>query len=185
MIEDKLLIWKFKAGDSDALRRIYVKYKDFMLKLAVSLINDVNSAEDAVHDVFVKFAQSADSVKLKGNLKSFLATCVANRIRNVKRDRSRHEIVGLDEAQNAASGLYRPEEWLILSENMRLLSEALAKVPYNEREVISLYTQGDLNFRQIAQLQDTSINTIQGRYRNGINKLRILLNSEVKHETCR
>ena len=33
-----------------------------MLKLAVVLVGDVNTAEDIVHDVFVKFAQSADRI---------------------------------------------------------------------------------------------------------------------------
>jgi DNA-directed RNA polymerase specialized sigma24 family protein len=46
MVEDKLLIWKFKLGNRDALRRIYEKYKNDLLKLAVALLNDVNTAED-------------------------------------------------------------------------------------------------------------------------------------------
>jgi hypothetical protein len=37
----------------------------------------------------------------------------------------------------------------------------------------------DLPFRRIAKLQETSVNTVKGRYRYGINKLRSLLNSEV------
>ncbi|GAI50984.1 unnamed protein product, partial [marine sediment metagenome] len=40
MIEDKLLIWKFKCGSADALHRIYEKYKDNLLRLATALLND-------------------------------------------------------------------------------------------------------------------------------------------------
>ena len=55
MIEDKILILKFKAGSSDALARIYKKYKNTLLKLAAALTNDSDAAEDIVHDVFVFF----------------------------------------------------------------------------------------------------------------------------------
>jgi DNA-directed RNA polymerase specialized sigma24 family protein len=56
MVEDRLLIWKFKRGSQEALRRLYEKYKNDLLKLAVALLNDTNAADDVVQDVFVNFA---------------------------------------------------------------------------------------------------------------------------------
>ena len=82
MIEDKLLILRFKQGRHEALRQIYDKYKVDLLRLAVVLIGDANTAEDIVHDVFVKFARSADRMKLTGNMKNYLVTSVINRVRN-------------------------------------------------------------------------------------------------------
>jgi len=179
MVEDRLLIWKFKLGNRDALRRIYEKYKNDLLKLAVALTNDVNTAEDVVQDVFVGFAQSAARIKTGGNLKNYLATCVANRVRNRKRDRQRHEASDIDGSDDVISNAKRPEQWAILSEELELLSQAMARIPYEQREVLGLYMQGGVTFRQIAKVQNASINTIQGRYRYGLNKLRSILNSEV------
>ena len=180
MIEDKLLIWKFKRGSKDALRRIYEKYKNELLKLAVVLVNDVNGAEDAVQDVFVNFAQSAEEIRISGNLKKYLAVCVANRIRNRKRDQQRHRLASIEDADCAISDLKRPEQWAILSEQLKLLSSAMAQIPDEQREVIALYMQGEMTFRQIARIQNVSIDTIQGRYRYGLDKLRSLLDSEVE-----
>jgi len=180
MVQDRLLIWKFKLGNTDALRRIYEKYKNDLLKLAVALTNDVNTAEDAVQDVFVSFAGSAARIRLTGNLKTYLATCVANRIRNDKRDRQRHEASGLEDADCVICETKRPEQWAILSEELELLRSAMARIPYEQREVICLYMQGGVTFRQIAKVRNTSINTIQGRYRYGLNKLRSILNTQVK-----
>jgi RNA polymerase sigma factor (sigma-70 family) len=179
MIEDKLLIWKFKLGDRDALRRIYEKYKNNLLKLAIVLLKDVNNAEDAVEEVFTGFARSAEKIGISGNLKTYLSTCLVNRIRNSIRDRKRHETTGTEEAENIISESKNPEQWAILNEELEILSRAMAQLPYEQREVISLYMQGDMTFKQIAKFQDISINTAQGRYRYGFEKLRSVLNSEM------
>jgi RNA polymerase sigma-70 factor (ECF subfamily) len=180
MIEDKLLIWKFKCGSKDALRRIYEKYKNQMLKLAVVLVNDVNAAEDTVQDVFVNFAQSAAEISLSGNLKKYFAVCVTNRIRNRKRDQQRHKLASINEANDVSCDLRRPEQWAILSEQLKMLSNAMARIPDEQREVIALYMQDEMTFKQIAKIQNVSVNTIQGRYRYGLDKLRSLLDSEVE-----
>ena len=179
MVQDRLLIWKFKLGSRDALCRIYEKYKNDLLKLAVALVNDVNTADDVVQDVFVGFAQSADKIQPCGNLKKYLITCVANRIRNRKRDQQRHETSGIDDLDCTISDGNRPEQWAILSEELELLSNAMAEIPYEQREVVTLYMQGDMTFRQIAKIQNASINTVQGRYRYGLNKLRSIMNGEI------
>ncbi len=180
MLEDTLLIWRFKRGSNDALQRIYLKYKDDLLGLAVALTNDVSLAEDAVHDVFLRFAQSADTIRPKGSLKSLLVTSLVNRLRNRRRDDQRHEASGLDGSERTESELKRPEQWAILNEQLRLLAGALAQIPDEQREVLVLYMQGGLTFREIAKMHDLSINTIQGRYRYGLEKLRSVLNGEAQ-----
>lgn len=80
MLDDRLLVWKFKHGSDDALRCIYEKYKNDLLALAVSLSNDAVLSEDVVHDVFVSFAQMGARLELRGSLKRYLLTCTANRI---------------------------------------------------------------------------------------------------------
>ena len=180
MIEDKLLIWRLKRGSSDALCRIYNKYKDNLLRLASALSNDQNAAEDIVHDFFVSFAQSPEKLKLNGSLKSYLATCVVNRVRNANKTRRRQETTGLNEAESAVSNSKRPEQWIINSEQLRQLNNALTQLPEQQREVIILHLQGEMKFKAIAELQDVSINTVQSRYRYGLDKLRSILDSEAK-----
>ncbi len=180
MIEDKLLIWRFKRGSTEALCRIYNKHKDNLLRLAASLSNDTSAAEDIVHDFFVSFAQSPEKLKLNGSLKSYLATCVVNRVRNANIARQRQEATSLDGSAPVVSNSKRPEQWIIDSEQLRQLNDALAQLPEQQREVIILHLQGDMKFKAIAELQNVSINTVQSRYRYGLDKLRSILDSEVK-----
>lgn len=179
MIEDKLLIWRFKRGSSDALCRIYKKYRDNLLRLASALSNDQNAAEDIVHDFFVSFAQSPEKLKLNGSLKSYLATCVVNRIRNANKKGQRQENIGLDGTVSVESNSKRPEQWIIDGEQLRQLNNALAQIPEQQREVIILHLQGEMKFRAIAECQSVSISTVQSRYRYGLDKLRSILESEI------
>ena len=178
MLEDRLLVWKFRHGSKDAFYRIYEKYRDDLLRLAISLLNEADIAEDVVHDVFTSFIQNTRQFQLTGSLKSYLATCVANRARNVNRAQRRQQNPGLD-ASTPASDSSRPEKWIIISEEFRRLSNALAKLPYDQRETVILRAQGDMKFRQIAKLQRVPIKTVQSRYRIGLDKLRSMLNGEV------
>ncbi len=179
ILEDRMLIRRFKSGDSVALRRIYEKHKDNLLKLAVVLTNDVNTAEDSVHDVFLNFARSIGRINPRGNLRAYLATALVNRIRNVWRDAGRKRTVQLDEAEHEAPGESQPQRWAILSEQLQMLSAAMAELPEEQRQAVALRIEGAMSFRQIAEIQSTSANTVKGRYRYGINKLRSILNGKV------
>lgn len=178
--EERLLIRRFKLGSKDALRQIYEKYKNDLLKLAVALVGDVNTAEDVVQDVFVSFAQSAARIRPRGSLKRYLVTSAVNRIRNLRRDRQRHEASSIPGSDCMIADLKRPEQWAILSEELELLSGAMAQIPYEQREAITLYMQGDMTFRQIAKVQNASVKTTQARYRYGLDKLRSILNGTVR-----
>jgi len=180
MIEDKLLILRFKCGNRAALARIYEKYKADLLRIASGLSNDTSLAEDIVHDVFVTFAQCLDKLKLNGNLKSYLATCVVNRVRNMNRLGRRRQTVSLEEANPEELDSNKPERWIINNEELDRLNNAMIQLPYQQREVVIMHLQGGMKFRAIAKSQKVSINTVQSRYRYGLDKLRSLLNSEVE-----
>ena len=179
MIEDELLKLRFKCGSKEALCRIYEKYLNYLLTLAMALLNDISTAEDVVHDVFVSFAKSAEDFKLRGNLKSYLATCVINRARDQIRANQR-QAIRLGKSDSVSSSSNGPEQSVIYREEARRLNVSIAQLPDEQREVIVLRLKGKMKFREIAKLQGTSVNTILGRYRYGLNKLRSILNGEVE-----
>lgn len=180
VLEDKVLILRFKSGSRAALCRIYEKYRTDLLKLAVLLLHDRAEAEDAVHDVFVAFAQSADRLRLGGSLKGYLLTCVANNARNKNRANRRNQTVGLDEAVAVPSDTTSPEQWITYGEELQRWSRALALLPYEQREAVTLHLRTGMTFRRIARLQGVSVNTAKGRYRYALEKLRFSLNGELE-----
>ena len=179
MLEDKLLVWRLKRGSRPALQRIYEKYKNDLLGLAITLANDRATAEDAVHDIFVSLVEYADKLQLRDNLKGYLSSCVANRLRNIYKSKPK-QTLPLDEANVAGPALPGPDCLAMEAEKIERIRRALAQLPYAQREVLILHLHSGLRFKAIAASQGVSINTIQSRYRYGLDKLRILLNGEVK-----
>jgi RNA polymerase sigma-70 factor (ECF subfamily) len=179
MLEDKLLLLKLKRGNADALRRIYEKYKDELLALAIALSNDKAVAEDALHDVFVSFVQYAEKLQLRASLKSYLSSCIANRVRNLNRAKTQRT-AQLSRAEAVSSDCDGPDRLATSVELSRRIDQAMEQVPYEQREVIILHLQSGMRFKAIAQSQGVSINTVQSRYRYGLDKLQILLNGTVE-----
>jgi RNA polymerase sigma-70 factor (ECF subfamily) len=177
-MEDKLLVKQCKRGSKDALKLIYEKYKDYLLILAVGLVNNSSVAEDVVHDVFTAFVRDIDKFQLTGSLQGYLGTCVANRARNINKARQHVSIesnpAGLDE-----SDLNEPTSTIVCNEQLNQLNNAMSQLPYDQREVIMLHFQAGLTFQAIAEQQGISVNTIKSRYKYGIDKLRTILDGEL------
>jgi RNA polymerase sigma-70 factor (ECF subfamily) len=178
MLEERYLIWRFKHGSAEAFERIYVTYKNDLLKLAVVLLGDVHAAEDVVHDVFVHIVQTRGRIRIASNFKGLLVTSVTNRARNYRRDAQRHGNALAKQADDNASGPFEPARWAIVDEQLQLLGEAMAQLPYEQREAVALHVGAEMTFPEIAHVQNASVNTVQGRCRYGLKKLRSLLNSE-------
>ncbi len=172
MLEDRQLMKDLQRGETAAWRQIYLKYKDDLLTVARSLVCDMNTAEDCLQEVFVSLV--SDGYKVRSNLKGYLLSCVVNRARDHLRRRDAQSNCQVN-MQTQRIDVTDPANVLAENDEMRVVIRALDKLPIEQREVISLHLQGDMTFRQIAAMLDMSINTVQSRYRYGMEKLRQLL----------
>ena len=174
ILSERHLIRRLKQGDTEALREIYLAHKDRLLTLAFSLVHDMNTAEDILHDVFVSFAGAAEGLQLRTSLRRYLTTSVLNRARDGFR-RKKIRAAQADANDPAVPATERPEEAVVLAEETQRLTAALAELPVEQREVVTLRLSAGLKFKEIAHLQATSVPTVQARYRYGIEKLRALV----------
>ena len=170
-MRDRRLVHRLRHGDADALQQIYHRYKDDLLTVAMSLFGDTQEAEDCVHDVFVHFAEAPADLRVNRSLRGYLARCVANRAKNTLKRRRLRPGPPMDEPESLGC----PVRGSMVSEESQRIFEALAQLPAEQREVITLHIHGQLRFREIAEQLELSINTVQSRYRYGIEKLRTLL----------
>jgi RNA polymerase sigma-70 factor (ECF subfamily) len=178
-MEDAILIWRLKRGNIDALGRIYEKYESDMLAVAINLLGDRHTAQDILHDVFVGFAESAHKLSIYGSLRSYLITCTLNRCRDWIRSPKRI-LSTIPPDSSEIPQVSDPAGRMIADETAFRLAAAMTELPIDQREVILLHLRGGMRFKAIAKQLEVSINTVQSRYRYGLQKLRSLLNGEVE-----
>ncbi|MGD8499496.1 MAG: sigma-70 family RNA polymerase sigma factor [Phycisphaerales bacterium] len=178
-MEDKLLVLRCKRGSPDALGRIYEKYKNDLLILAIALLNETSAAEDIVHDVFLSFVQAIEKFRLTGSLRGYLLTCVANRARNANKAKHGHRFES-DPPEPVCPDLDEPSQSIMCNEQLQQLSNAMAQLPYEQREVLMLHFQAAMTLRKVANSLGISVNTAKSRCRYGLHKLRSILDHEAK-----
>ncbi|MHC4642821.1 MAG: RNA polymerase sigma factor, partial [Planctomycetota bacterium] len=159
MSEDQQLLWRLHRGDPDALCRLYEKYKDDLLTVGVSVLCDIHTAEDCLHDVFVRFAKTAGDLVIRRSLKGYLIRCVINRARNLLKKGPKQSIFQIEES-DLPTTLSNPVGQLIGNEESTRVFQALAKLPDEQHEVVALHFYGEMKFKEIASFLDISINTV-------------------------
>jgi RNA polymerase sigma-70 factor (ECF subfamily) len=178
MLEDTILLLKFKHGHTQALERIYQKYKTELLSLATAMTHDKDIAEDVLQDVFVSFVKSAKSLQLRTSLRWYLTTAVANRVRNLRRSKH-HKIRNLGHLEQIMVDRHmKPEQKAMTAEEFEMIRKGLNQLPELQREVVVLRIHSRMPFKVIAKLQDVTISTVHARYRYGLNKLGSLLDGK-------
>ncbi len=172
MSEDRQLLKALHRGETAALRQIYLKYKDDLLTVARSLVTDIHTAEDCLQDVFVSLA--SDKCRIRSNLKGYLLSSVVNRARDYLRRKVAQSNLQVN-MRARRSDVTEPPDVLAQDAQMKMVMRALEKLSCEQREVIVLHLQGDMKFREVAAMLDMSKNSVQSRYRYGIEKLRQVL----------
>ena len=161
------------------MRTIYEVHKDHLLTLARALTGDRSLAEDIVHDVFVAFTRNLPRLKLRTTLRAYLCVAVCNRVRDLVRMRVRQGVEP-DMPQAGFGVAASPDALAAHAEQAERLRAALLLLPAEQREVVLLRSRAALPFKEIARSQGIGVNTAQARYRYGIDRLRSLMNSELK-----
>ena len=177
--QERILLKQLRGGSKDALRQVYARYRRELFTIAVSLLGDLDLAEDCLQDVFVRLAESAGRLRIRSNLKAFLATCVVNRARDCIR-RGARQVAYAGQVPDSSAPDPGPVERSMADEQAAALFAAMRQLPGPQREVFVLHAQAGLTFREIARVQGISVRTVHSRYRYAVEKLRRLLRERVE-----
>jgi RNA polymerase sigma-70 factor (ECF subfamily) len=144
------------------VQRLYDEHGAGLLAYACSMLGDRSTAEDVLHQVFLRLL--AGNVAIPNAPRAYLYRAVRNTALNVCRSASRRVELNLDQAWfEAPPG--------ILDEGLELQG-ALYELPGEQREVIMLRIWGGMTLEEAAAVLGIPPNTAASRYRYGLAKLR-------------
>ena len=167
------LLVRIAATDREALTALYKLHAGRMLGVLSQMLRDRAEAEDVLQDVFLQVWRKADAYDpARGRGISWLVVMTRRRgldhIRRQKRYRARVEAAGESdmwtETLPPECGLDREE-----------LSGALASLPPDQREAISLAFLRGMSHSEVSDALGEPLGTIKARIRRGLARLRQIL----------
>jgi len=172
--DDALLLRQVADGDTDALRALYARYGNVLFGLAFRTLGDRQLAEDCVQEVFVTAWRSAGRYDpRRASVSTWLFAIARNKTIDALRRRSRRPVEPLperwpdDEAPDAA-------EIVAAGDQGERVASALAELPPQQLEAVSLAYFEGLTQTEIAERLGVPLGTVKGRLRLALDRLRTL-----------
>jgi RNA polymerase sigma-70 factor (ECF subfamily) len=146
--ETKVFDDVFNTYAKDLKKHLYFKY------------NDMTSAEDVLQETFIKLWKNCSKV-IFSKVKSYIYTLANNAFLDIKRHETivRKHQKGFVNYNKSES----PEFLMIEEEYFQKVKQTIANLPEKQREVFLLSRMEKKKYREIAEILDVSVKTVEKR----------------------
>ena len=182
---DDELMAAFIVGDAAAMEALYLRYRQSIYSWLLRMTGDAAEAEDIYQDVWLKVIRSSSNYR-SGNFRAWLWQIVRNKTTDRMRKKSpslvldtpvcadgegEQTVVEQLSDDEAADALMQIEEY----ERRRMACDAIDTLPSAQREVVLLRINGELSFKEIADMLAAPIGTVLARMHNAVKNLKATL----------
>lgn len=182
--DDETLIERIAGGDSVALSLLYDRYARLVFGMALRVLANREAAEDIVQETFWRVWRRSSTFRTsRGQVAAWITGIAHNlAIDELRRQRSRPNPVYDAEDRPVLRELEDTRSDVVGAaldgERRRLISEALARIPEEQRAVIELAYFAGLSQSEIAEQLQNPIGTVKTRARLALQKLRDILHAQ-------
>lgn len=146
------------------LTDVFLIHRKSLMWRAMRIVRDRQVAEDVAQETFIRARQAMDKGQIQ-HLEAFLHQTARNLAIDFRRHRDLHGSIERDgvaeeDMRNIAASVPSPEARLIQSERLRLLNEAVKKLPERAQKVWYLSRVEKWTYPQIAAHLGVSPNTV-------------------------
>ena len=132
--------------------QVYDTYADMLYRVSVSILQSGVDADDAVHNAFCRYLESAPSVRDKEHEKAWLIRVTVNQCKDILRRRKVRAWLPFEELPEMAA-----------PETGSPVLDAVAALPDKYREVVILYHLEELSVRETAAALTLSESAVKMR----------------------
>jgi len=169
---ETLLITSAQEGDLDAFNQLILNYQDMLYRVALRIIHDEFSAEDATQDAMILAFRNIRSFR-GGNFKSWLARVTVNASYDELRRGKRHLSVPLeqftsegDEVESPAwikDMSAEPEERAETSELRSAMQQCIKSLVPDYRLMVILVDMEGMSYEEAARIAHIPVGTVKSR----------------------
>jgi RNA polymerase sigma-70 factor (ECF subfamily) len=173
---DVLLLKAIAARDEAALAQLYDRYRAILFGLLMRILNNREEAEDVLQEVFLQVWRKAEDFdENRGRPFTWLVTLARSRGIDRLRTLAARERVAEAGAREPSEEISDAATDAFKSEQRGLVSDALAKLPDEQKRPIMLAYFEGLTQSEIATNLGAPLGTVKTRMRTGMIRLRELL----------
>lgn len=169
-LSDDIILQQLKEGSPQAFRVLYDQYYQPLCLQADLLLQDPAQAEDIVQQVFIQFWQQRRIEQIQTSLLGYLRTMVRNACFTFIRARDK------DKQNRSDYGRFVPDiddrELLEIQELSREMQHAIEELPDQCRIIFWQACVEGKKYKEVAEQQGLSINTVKEQLRRAFRKLR-------------
>ena len=170
--KDQELLTLIKRGESTAFDEIYKRYWFRLYTYARNILNDQNTCEDIVQDIFTSLYLKRHELFIT-NLKSYLFQAVKFQVaKHLRRNQLSQNHIS---RMNTIRFANQTEELIHLQELETSLQESLSELPERCRQIFHMSRREHLSHDQIAERLNISKQTVKNQITKVLNHLRTKL----------
>ena len=172
-MQDHEIIEKIKAGDSHAFKELFEHYKSLVINICYRLVGNKEEAEDLTQEVFFKVYKSAKSFKHRSRLSTWIYRIAVNLSLNHLRKKRQLRWLSPDntskqaneETLNTLPAPYgdQPDVLFEQKEKELIIWKMINLLPENQRVALILHRYEGLSCKEIADILECSIGSVQAR----------------------
>lgn len=165
--------------EQNIIADLYEKHEQEMYKAAYAILHNSHSAEDAVHEAFIRVIHNLGSLTFTSDARTRVLLIVI--VRNISIDmyRKAKKLTPAEELDELASDPLAEEEYRRLERST--VEELLKRLPEELKQVIALKFIEEMSTALIAEMLGMSVSGVNKRLRRAKAILREIIEEEI-HE---
>lgn len=177
------LVERHRYGDETAFPEVYERYGALVYNLALRLSNDAEDAADLTQEVFLRIFRHLGKFRGGASLKTWVYRIALNHCRSRLGRRKPLQPLSEEAEVRLRDPRRSPEARAVSSDLGRHVAAALARLPANYAEAVTLCDLEGLSYQEISEVLQVRIGTVRSRIARGRDRLRGLLEEELARET--
>ncbi|WP_127133081.1 RNA polymerase sigma-70 factor [Pseudoflavitalea rhizosphaerae] len=172
-------------GDQQAYQELFYLYYKPLLRFANAFVRSHEMSEEIVSDVFIRIWERRSQLSEITNLKVYLYVSVRNMSLKYLLKKQKQASVSLDDLQvELESQHHDPEQLLLTAELMNRVARAIDNLPPRCKMVYKLIKEDGLRYREVSEILDISIKTIDNQLAIALKKIGKAININLRKLVC-
>jgi len=158
---EREILTQIGKGNQNAFESLFRFYYTALSRFAFTYLKDADDAEEVVQDVFIKLWESRSKIETIQSVKSYLYRSVSNRcLNNIKHEKIKQ--IHRSEVINTTGHTFDTGVNTLEKKDLeKSIQIALETLPTQCRKVFELSRFQELSYKEIAEVLDISVKTVE------------------------